>query len=327
MKIAVRVIVFCFIFMCIGFLSSCMKGERAVLNTAEIKRNISLIMNMNNGHHWGSIKMGADTAAREFNVNVDINAPNDEEDVKGQINLVEQAIEKKADAIILAASDYKALVQVTEKAYDHHIPVIVIDSEVDTKKINSFIATDDLNAGKKAGNALVDISGKDCRVAIMSFVKGNKNAEQREEGLLGVFSKYPDIKIVSKEYCSSDIKLASQLTKKVILEKGPIDAIVALNSAASEGVAEVVDQMGLAGKIKVICFDNTPKEIDYLEEGIIQGIVTQNSFSMGYLGVKYAVDAINGKAIPGYVDTGSKIIDRENMYLPENQKLLFPFVK
>ena len=46
---------------------------------------------------------------------------------------------------------------------------------------------------------------------------------------------------------------------------------------------------------------------------------------MGYLGVKYAYDALNNKKIPENVNTGSKVINKENMYLPENQKLVFPF--
>lgn len=292
------------------------------------KKNIVLIAKMNNGYHWGTVKLGAETAAREFNVNVTFVAPDDEEDVQGQIKLVEQALEeKKMDALVLAASDYKALVGVTEKAYNRGIPVIIIDSEVDTKKITSYVATDNLDTGKKAGNALVYIAGKECRVAIMSFVKGTRNAEQREEGLLGFIRQYPGIQVVSTQYCLSDSKLAYQLTKQLISEKSNLDAIVALNAISSEGVAEAIADLGLVGKIKIIAFDNTPKEIDYLDKGVIQATITQNPFSMGYLGVKYAVDSMNGDPVRKYYDTGSKIIDKNNMYLPENQKLLFPIVK
>ncbi len=62
-----------------------------------------------------------------------------------------------------------------------------------------------------------------------------------------------------------------------------------------------------------------------MEKDVIQSLVVQNPFSMGYLGVKYAVDAINNADIPQRVDTGSTVIDKNNMYLPENQKLVFPF--
>ncbi len=324
MKRVLTAFCFCAIILIPVLLQGCSKPVE--LNSME-KRNIALIAKMNSGYHWGAIKQGADTAAREFNINIDFNAPDDEEDVEGQIKLVNQAIDKKVDALILAASDYNALVKVTERAFDLHIPVVIIDSEVNTKKINSYIATDNYNAGKKAGNALADLVGKSCNVAIMNFVKGSKNAEQREEGLLSFISQYPGIKVTEKAYCSSDTNLAYQLTRKIISEHPEVNAIVAFNAISSEGVAEAVDQAGLSGRIKIVSFDSTPKEIDYMEKEVIQATITQNPFSMGYLGVKYAVDLLNKKNVPVYTDTGSKIITRENMYLPENQKLLFPIVK
>jgi ribose transport system substrate-binding protein len=307
------------------FLVSCISKDTGL--NIENKAKVALVLKMNTGYHWGTIKQGADTAAREFNVNLYFYAPLQEEDVEGQINLVNQALDENVDALILAASDFKELVEVTEKAYDKKIPVIIIESLVDTDKIHSYIATDNLDAGRKAGNALIEIAGPACNVAVMNFIKGTSNADDREKGLLEVIEDHPKINVVAKEYCLSDINLASKLTKKIISENENLDAIVALNSISSEGVAQAVEEMGLAGKIKIIAFDSTTREIDYLEEGIIQATVIQNPFSMGYLGVKYAVEMLNGNKIDSYFNTESKVITKENMYLKENQKLLFPFIK
>lgn len=293
------------------------------------KKKVALILKMSYGYHWGTIKLGADAAAREFNVDIDYTAPDDEEDIDGQIKLVEKALDnkdRKADALILAASDYNALVGVTEKAYNKGIPVIIIDSEVNTQKISSYIATNNLEAGEKAGNALVDVAGPDCNIAIMSFVKGTRNAEEREEGLRRAISSYPNIKVVAKEYCLSNTKLAYTLTNKIISENEGINAIIALNSISAEGAAEAILEKGLQGKIKIIAFDSTSQEIDYLEKGVIQATIIQNPFSMGYLGVKNAVDAMNGKKVEKRIYTESNVINKDNMYLPENQKRLFPFI-
>ncbi|HEX2946874.1 MAG TPA: substrate-binding domain-containing protein [Clostridia bacterium] len=308
----------------------CMNGCQKNINIEGTTKNIALIVRMNNGYYWGSVKLGADAAANEFSVNVRCTAPEDEEDVEGQIRLVNSELDQKVDALILAASDYNALVEVTERASDMHIPVIIIDSEVNTDKINSYIATDNYSAGIKAGNQLIKIlggSGREAKVGIMNFVKGTRNAEQREEGLLKAISGHSGIKVVAKEYCSSDKKLAFELTQKMIRENSDISAIVALNAISSEGVAEAVSQMDLAGKVNIIAFDSTPNEIDYMEKGVIQVLITQNPFNMGYLSVKSAVEAINGTSISKYYDTGSEIINKDNMYLPENQRLLFPFIK
>lgn len=308
----------------ITFLNACSRDIR--VNNLE-KKNIALIVKMNSGYYWGTVKQGADTAAREFNVNLDYNAAEEEEDISGQVKLANQAVEKNVDALILAASDYNALTEVAEKASARNIPIILIDSQVDTDKANSYIATDNIIAGQNSGKTLVDIAGEDCKAALISSVKGEKNSEMREKGLMDVITRYPGIKILSKEYCSSDAKLAAELTKKIITSNKDINVIVALSDAASEGAANMVEQMNLTGTVKIIGFDNTPTVIEYMDKGVIQATISQNLFSMGYLGVKYAIDAINKKNTPKYVDTGSKIISRDTMYLPENQKLLFPFVR
>lgn len=327
MKKALKIISYCMLLIMILSCSSC---SRSVDLTNAKRKNIALILKMNYGYHWSTVKLGADAAAREFNVDLDYAAPDDEEDVEGQIKMVSDKLnnrDKKVDALVLAASDYKALSGVAEKAHDMGIPVIIIDSEVDTKKIDSCIASDNINAGRKAGNMVISIAGKYSNIAIMSFAKGTRDAEEREEGLMNVLSKYPGIRIVAKEYCFSDSRLAYNLTQNIISQYGQIDAIVALNEMASVGAAQAIDEMGLGGKVKIIAFDSTTQEINYLEKGVIQALVIQNPFSMGYLGVKYAVDKLEGREIKELYPIETKVIDKDTMYLPENQRLLFPFVR
>ncbi len=306
------------------FCGACAKNGN--LDKAE-NQKIALIVRTIYGHYWGTVKLGADTAAREFNVIVDFNGPGNEQDVEGQIKLVEQALSENVDALILAASDYEGLVEVTEKALGKRIPVIIVDSEVATGEIDSYIATDNIDAGKKAGKAVIEVAGERCNVAIINFVKGSRNAEQREEGLLETLSAYPEIQVIAKEYCSSDKNLAFGLANEILTENHDNLVFVTFNDVASEGVADAVAQRNLAGQVKIIAFDNTPREIDYLEKGVIQALIIQNPFSMGYLSVKYAVEALNGNSVPEYYNTGSYLITSENMYMPEYQKILFPIVK
>jgi ribose transport system substrate-binding protein len=326
MKRAVEILVFYIVFaLTITSLTGCKKSID--LNNTE-KKNIAIILKSNYGYYWGNLKMGAETASREFNVNIQFYAPDDEEDIEGQIKMVNKAVfEDKVDALVLAACDYNELVDVTKRVYSTGIPVILVDSELNTSEIHSYIGTDNYNAGKKAGNVIVDIAGKDCNIAIVNNTKTSRNAIQREEGLYSIISKYPNIEIVAKEYCLSDTKRAYSLTKDILSKNKNLDLIVALSETASEGSAQAVDEAGLQGKVKVVAFENTLYEIDMLEKGVIQSTIIQNPFSMGYLGVKNAVDVMGGERVEDRIFIDSKVIDRDNMYLPENQRLLFPMLK
>ena len=306
--------------------TSCYKENLTVSDKNEKKKNIDVIVKSRKMDFWKTVRMGAEAAGKEFGVNINFNAPDDEEDVAEQIRMVNDAIERDTDVLVLAASDYKKLVGVVERAVNSDIPVIIIDSALESDKVACFIGTNNVEAAMKAGEKLIEYAGEECDVAVISHVKETATARQREEGFLKYIEKYPGIKIVAKEYAFTSSKLAEKITADIISKNKDLDAVVGLNAVSATGAARAVSKLGMAGKIKVIAFDSDPEEIEFIEDGVIQATIVQNPFSMGYLGVKYAVDIIHGKSVPKVVDTGLKVIDKENMYTPENQKLLFPFV-
>lgn len=295
------------------------------LSTQEKGIKISVIVKKRDANYWTVVKMGAEAAGKEFGVNVDFNGPTDENDIAGQIQMVDEAINENVDALVLAASDYTKLVDVAEKAVSQNIPVIIIDSDIHSDRTKSFIGTDNIDAGKLLGETLIEKVGESCNIAIMSFVKGAASSDQRDEGLLGVLNKHSSIKVLSSVYCNSDENIAEQLTKKLVQDFPAIDAVICTNAYGTVGTARAIEKLGLSGKVKVIGFDSTPEEVSFMEKDVIQALVIQNPFSMGYLGVKYALDAIKDVTIEKRINTGSTVIDKENMYQPENQKLVFPF--
>jgi ribose transport system substrate-binding protein len=314
-----------FLMVCSLLLNSCSSKDE--LNDPKETKYIDFIVKNQGRDYWAAMRVGAEAAAREFNVSLNFTAPYDERNIESQIELVDEAVVRAADAIVIAAIDYNKLAQVTEKAYDSKIPVIITDSQVNTKKINSYIATDNYSAGRKAGEKLLELTGKGSNIAIVNFIKGAKNAEQREEGVLKAITDSGEANVVAKEYSSSNEQLSYEITKKLINNHKELDGIAALNDTTAEGVAQAIEELGFSGKIKLVAFDSSSEEIEYIERGIIQATVIQKPFNMGYLSVKYAAMAARGQKIPENIDTGSILIDKQSMYLPENQKFVFPFIR
>lgn len=295
------------------------------LSTQEKSIRVSVIVKKRDANYWTVVKMGAEAAGKEFGVKVDFNGPTDENDIAGQIKIVEEAISEKVDAVVLAACDYTKLVEVAEKAISENIPVIIIDSDIHSDRTSSFIGTDNIEAGKLLGETAVDKVGESCNIAVMSFIKGAASSDQRDEGLYEVLKKHSSIKVLSSVYCNSDENIAEQLTEKLVQDYPELEAVICTNAYGTVGTARAIEKLGMSSKVKVIGFDSTPEEVDFMEKDIIQALVIQNPFSMGYLGVKYAIDATNKEALQKRKNTDSKVIDKDNMYLPENQKLVFPF--
>ena len=321
-KLIKKILAIVLILSLILFVSGCLRESLA---TNDEPIYIEVIVKNKNAPFWSVVEMGAVAAGKEFGVNVHFDGPTDEKKIDEQINMVRKAIESKADAIVLAACDYERLVDVVDEAVAEKIPVITIDSGLNSKNVKSFIGTNNVDAGKKLGQALVDKVGDNCKIAVMSFVKEAASCVDREKGLFEALGSYKNIQVLDVEYCNSDINMAELLTFE-ILEKYPdVDAIIGLNAQGTTGAARAINTQKKANIIKVIGFDNTPEEIRHMENDVIQSLVVQNPYSMGYLGVKYAYYAINNENVPEIVDTGSTVIDKVNMYYTENQKLVFPF--
>ncbi|WP_165842281.1 substrate-binding domain-containing protein [Paenibacillus xerothermodurans] len=305
--------------------SSC--AQQAAAPHTTVARAVTLILKTGGSDYWQTVRMGAEAAAKEFNVALKVYEPGAEDDVSGQIGLVRQSLVEGTEAVVLAANDYEALADVIQEADSQQVPVITVDSEVSSPQVRSFIGIDNYKAGRQAGRKLIELIGEFGRIAVMSGGKESRNSQERERGLLDEIAKYHGVQVLKKEYCISDETRCGEHVRNIIAEHKQIDGIVALHAVSSIGVAAEIQALGLAGQVKVISFDSTPENIEFLQEGVIQAAIIQNPFSMGYLGVKHALGALNGSEVPGFVDTGTKVIDQENMFWSDNQKLLFPFVK
>ncbi|GIO31002.1 MULTISPECIES: substrate-binding domain-containing protein [Paenibacillus] len=312
---------------CLAAALSACTGEEPGLHALDKPRNVDMIVKMDHGDFWKTVKMGAEVAAKEYNVTITFKAPRSENDIDEQIRLVDESIQNQADAIILSASDYMRLAQVTDRAAYYKIPVISMDSEVASARVKSFVGTNNYEAGQKAAERLIKLTGENARIGVMNFVQGAKNADEREEGFMDYAARFPGVEIVDVEYCQSDEAEARRLTRKIIAKHPELSGIVALNEVASIGTAEEIQKLGYGEKIKLVTFDSPAKVMELLQEGVVQGTVIQNPFNNGYLAVQLAVQALEGIEVPERVDTRSKLIDLDNMLWPENQKLLFPFVK
>ncbi|WP_010495701.1 substrate-binding domain-containing protein [Paenibacillus elgii] len=310
--------------LCLLLLTSC-GSENTEPHIAEPKKQIALVLKTDNSDYWKTVRTGAEAAAKEFGVELSVGAPKREEDVQGQIQLVNEAVNYKRDALVLAANDDQALAEAAGQAAERGMPVIAIDTEIDSPRVRSFIGIDNFEAGRKAGLKMASLVGNRGRIAVIGFKPSVRTTEQRERGVLDELAKHSQMKVVEQVECASDPAPCARQIRRLLQE--PVDGVVALHAISSIEVVRAIGELGLEGKVKAVTFDSTAENIESLQEGVIQATIIQNPFSMGYLGVKYAVEALEGKKVPARFDTGTKVIDQDNMFWSDNQKLLFPFVK
>lgn len=271
---------------------------------------------------WDVVNQGIDEAAKEFGVQVKISGPRFEKEINRQINIMNAVIDERPPLIVLAASDYKRLVASVERADDLGIPVITFDSGIESDIPKSFIATDNIDAGNKAGEEMKRLISLNNRksIAIVSHIKETATAIDREAGVREALEGED---IIGTWFVDVEQEKAYIITME-LLDNESIGGIVALNEVATLGVARAIDDREASDRVFVVGFDNAVRELAYLEEGIIKATVVQRPYNMGYLSIKTAVEYLKGNEVESFLDTGSILITRENMFKREYQELLFP---
>ncbi len=297
-------------------------------NTAkelELSEPIQIVMKSIEGQpmdFWDVVNQGINEASREFGVEIKISGPRFEKEINRQINIMNAVLEERPPLIVLAATDYKRLVNSVEQADRLGIPIVTMDSGIESDIPVSFIATDNIDAGNKAGEEMKRLIALNSRktIAIVSHIKETATAIDREAG---VREALVGEDIIGTWFCDVEPVKAYQITLQ-LLKNDSIGGIVALNEVAALGVARAIDEKDAEDIVFVVGFDSAVRELSYLEEGIIKATVVQRPYNMGYITIKTAVDYLKGKKVDTFIDTGSILITRENMFQREYQELLFP---
>jgi len=281
---------------------------------------------------WKSVNAGANKAAADFKaqgVDVDLiwKGPLREDDREQQIQVVEGFVSQGVNGIVLAPLDSKALVRPVEEARKAGIPTAIIDSALESNQITSFAATDNRRGGNLAAERLGELLGDKGKVIMLRYLEGSASTTDREEGFLEVMkSKYPGIELISTDQYAGATRDSAKRTSENLLQRfgDQVTGVFASNEPATTGMLLALQDINKAGKITFVGFDSSPQFVDAMKNKQMQGIVVQNPFAIGELGVKAIVDTLLGKPVEKRIDTGVIMITPENMNSPEAQKLLNP---
>ena len=260
--------------------------------------------------HWLSVKKGAETKAKELgDVDIIFRAPAGKVDPNEQTRMVEDAINQKVDAILLAPSDKSALGPVVERAIDEKIPVVIIDSPVDAEGYVTFLSTDNYAAGALAADTLAKLVNEKGKVGIINAQPGAGTAIARSSGFEDrLKEKYPNMKVAGIQYSNGDKAVALNQATDMMTANPDLLGFYGSNEGSTVGISRALEESGNIGKIKLVGFDFSKDTITGLKNGSIQASMVQNPEKMGYDGVAAAYDNINGKEVPKHVDTGVKVV-------------------
>jgi ribose transport system substrate-binding protein len=198
---------------------------------------------------WKTIHAGALKAAAELgNVEVIWQGPQKEDERSQQIQLVQNAIASGVDGIVLAPLDSRALVKPVEEAIAKGIPVVIIDSGLESSKITSYVATDNYNGGVLAARRLGALLKGEGKIILLRYAIGSASTEEREKGFTDTIAQeFPKIAYLSDtEYAGATSDTAQQKGQNLVTRfRGRIDGIFCPNESSTVGMLRALEGAGL----------------------------------------------------------------------------------
>lgn len=292
-------------------------------------KTIYFIVKASESEFWQIVIDGGKKKAKQLGVKLIPQAPVSESDVSRQIAILETAVASKPDAIVLAPTVADALVPAVEKAMDAGIPVIIIDSAISTKRITSFLSSDNVAIGKlsadKMAEALKKRTGKEeGSIACLTFMSGVGSLEARKKGFTDrLAEKYPGIKVLAFQDAQGKQDIALSIAQNYLTAYPDMKGIYANNQPTGDMTVRALD-MKTKKDLAVVVVDAGSQEILGLENGYVDAVIVQKPWNMGAMGVEYALKAANGEKLPEFVDTGVVAISPEMFKSGQAKEFLNP---
>lgn len=273
---------------------------------------------------WQAVKLGAENAAKDLNVDITFEGPENESQVDKQMEMLQAALDKKPSALCFAALDSKAAIPLLEKAKAANIPVVGFDSGVDSDIPVTTAATDNIAAAATAADKMAELIGGSGKVGVIVHDQTSRTGIDRRDGFVNEMkAKYPNIQIIGPQYGGGDQLKSTDLAKAMIQANPDIKGFFGANEGSAIGVVNAVKELNRAGQIVVIGYDSGQAQIDAINSGLEAGAITQNPIGIGYKCVESAVKAIKGESLPKTIDTGFYWYDKTNITDPKIAAVLY----
>ena len=246
-------------------------------------------------------------------------------DAGTQFNQTQDLITQDVDALILVPIDSQGIVPAVKAANNADIPVYTLDRGADGGELASVVETNNIQAGQKGANYIVDLLkeryGKpQGNVVDLQGLVGTTAAADREKGFQGVMKKYPDIEIVANQPADFDQEKALNVTTNILQANKQIDAIFGANDDNTVGAIRAIDSAdryeppSSDDHIYIVGIDGTAQALQAIRQGKQTATVSQNPIKMAETAMKFINEQENkGKTPPKTFYYPTIVIDKQNI--------------
>ena len=299
--------------------------------TPEAGSRIAVVLKSTRDEFWTTVRDGIEDAVKALNekmgytgedqITVSFDGPTDDSDVEKQIDLIDTVLSENPTIICIAAIDRQSCEAQLEMAAENDIPVVMLDSGVESGPISALCATDNYAAGTEAAKKMAEAIGDEGQIAVMTHTESAQTSQDREKGFTDEISKnHPNIEIVNISHENDDFTM-EKMADAVFTLYPEVEGYFCTNEDASGAVLDALDAAGK--EITVIGFDSGEQQQNAVKNGMELGFFAQNPYGMGYAAVIAGVRADQNLEVDTFINTSYQWIDSSNLENEEYSSYLY----
>ncbi|TDV67699.1 sugar ABC transporter substrate-binding protein [Pseudomonas sp. LP_7_YM] len=284
------------------------------------KPTVALVMKSLANEFFLTMEDGAKEYQKDHSAEFDLisNGIKNESDTAAQIDIVNQMIVKKVDALVIAPADSKALASVIKKAMDAGIKVVNIDNQLDAEVLKGksievpFVGPNNRKGAKLVGDYLAKQLTAGDEVGIIEGVPTTTNAQQRTAGFKDAMDG-AQMKIVSTQSGNWEIDKGNAVASAMLNEYPNLKALLAGNDSMALGAVSAVRAAGKAGKVQVVGYDNINAIKPMLKDGRILATADQFAARQAVFGIDTALKMVKGEKLDikeGVIETPVELVTK-----------------
>jgi ribose transport system substrate-binding protein len=303
--------------LCIVFSLCCSCRDPSLPTVAFIPRTTGTTL-------WEPAHAGAEVAARSTQMKIYWNAPTREDDVQGQIALVERVIDRKYQGIVLAPDQALALMTPVRRALSKGIPTVIIGSPLPIPPGGklSYILNDEEEAGQLAASRIAQLLHEKGSISVLGINPDIVGIMTRARSLETSLERdYPHIRIVEKHMGSFNVPQDQQVAEETLRVNPDLNGIVAFTSASTRATISALAHRPSDHPVKLVGFDD-PDTLSLLPDPVLDSVIIQNSREMGLEAIKTIAAQLHGQPVGAQVKLSPVLVTRENLNSPAVRQMI-----
>lgn len=297
--------------------AGCGGGGGAAVGSDTEEGSVAAVIKGLDNPFFGAMNDGIQDQAGDRGASVEVQAAQSLDDTTGQADRLTTLAGQGHDCFIVNPISETNLVQALAEVAARDVPVVNIDlpiagaaAEQVGADIATYIGTDNVAAGRLAGEFIDETLGGEGSVALIGGIEGDPTSQARLDGFQEGIGD--GIEVVTTQPGDWDRQTALTAAETILNANPDLDAFFAANDVMALGISQAVANAGLQDDVVVVGVDGIEDALDAVAQGTLTATVSQYPYVIGQMGVDACLAAIAGDDLPETVDAPVQLVTADN---------------